>query len=166
VSNRPIYGGRRLLGLPTAVTEAKQLELGEYASQQITRMEAAISTDPDLAIGTAKEFIETVCRTILKERGIPLPSDDDLPALVRLTVKSLPIVPDGLQTDADTEKMIVTLVNNLASAGRSLAELRNRFGTGHGKVAGHSGLEGPHARLAVGASTTVAVFLYETHRTT
>lgn len=166
ISNRPIYGGRRLLGTPIAVAEAKQLELGEYVSQQITRMETAIPSDPDLAIGTAKEFIETVCRTILKERGIPLPNDDDLPALVRLTVKSLPIVPDGLQADADTEKMIVTLVNNLASVGRSLAELRNQFGTGHGKVASHSGLKGPHARLAIGASTTVAVFLYETHRTT
>jgi hypothetical protein len=164
VSNRPIYGGRRLLGLPIAVTEAKQLELGGYVSQQVTRMEAAILADPDLAIGTAKEFIETVCRTILKERGIPLPNDDDLPALVRLAVKSLPIVPDGLQGDGETEKMVVTLANNLASAGRSLAELRNRFGTGHGKAAGHSGLGVSHARLAVGASTTVAVFLYETHR--
>ena len=93
-------------------------------------------------------------------------SDRYSPALrtKSVTVKSLPIVPDGLQTDADTEKMIVTLVNNLASAGRSPAELRNKLGTGLGKVAGHSGLEGPHDRPAVGASTTVAVFLYETHR--
>ena len=164
VSNRPICGARRLLGTPGAVTEAKQLELGEYVSQQITRMEKAIASDPDLAIGTAKEFIETVCRTILQEREISLPTDDDLPALVRLTVKSLPVVPSGLQGDAETEKMIVTLVNNLASAGRSLAELRNRFGTGHGKSASHSGLGVPHARLAVGVSTTVAVFLYEVHR--
>lgn len=164
VSNRPIYGARRLLGLPIAVTEAKQLELGEYVAQQVTRMEAAVLADPDLAIGTAKEFIETVCRTILNERQIPLPNDDDLPALVRLTVKSLPIVPVGLRDDTETEKMVVTLVNNLASAGRSLAELRNRFGTGHGKAAGHSGLGVSHARLAVGASTTVAVFLYDTHR--
>lgn len=69
VSNRPIYGGRRLVGVPIAVTEAKQLELGEYVSRQVTRMEAAITADPDLAIGTAKEFMETVCRTILAERG-------------------------------------------------------------------------------------------------
>lgn len=164
VSGRPVYGGRRLFATPSAVAEAKQLELGEYVAQQITRMEAAIASDPDLAIGTAKEFIETVCRTMLTERAISLPSDDDLPALVRLTVRSLPIVPDEMRINAEAEQIIVTLVNNLASTGRSLAELRNKFGTGHGKAAGHAGLDVSHARLAVGTSTTVAVFLYETHR--
>lgn len=74
-------------------------------------------------------------------------------------------MPEGLEADGQSEKTILTLVNDLASAGRSLAELRNRFGTGHGNVAGHAGLGMAHARLAVGASTTVAVFLYEVHRT-
>lgn len=164
VSNRPIYGGRRMVEAPASVAEARQLELGEYVAQQLTRMETAKATDPDLAIGTAKEFIETVCRTILAELGVSLPSDDDLPGLVRLTVKSLPVVPEGVQASTDAEKLVLTFINNLASTGRSLAELRNRFGTGHGKVAGHSGLGAAHARLAVGVSATVGVFLYEVHR--
>ena len=35
-----------------------------YISRQVTRMEEAAESDPELAIGTAKEFIETICRTI------------------------------------------------------------------------------------------------------
>jgi hypothetical protein len=150
VSGRPLYGGRRPVEAAGGVAAAKEIafDLGRYVSQQITRMEDAIRKDPELAIGTAKEFIETVCRTILKERGIELPSDDDLPALVKTTVKSLAVVPDGIANNSEAEKTIIILVNNLASMGRSLAELRNEFGSGHGKDAGHQGLESHHARLA------------------
>lgn len=166
VGAHPIYGGRRLNQIPApAVAEAKDLAhtLGDYVGKQVTRMEAALSGDLELAIGTAKEFIETVCRTILKERGIGLPKDDDLPALVKLTVKSLPVVPDGIEDKAKWEGTVVRLVNNLSSAGQSLAELRNAFGTGHGKDAGHKGLDTHHAKLIVHVATTVGVFLYEAH---
>ena len=36
-----------------------------YLKQQIQRMEQSIDSDPSLAIGTAKELIETCCKTIL-----------------------------------------------------------------------------------------------------
>jgi hypothetical protein len=126
-------------------------------------MDAALSSDLELAIGTSKEFIETVCRTILKERGIASPADDDLPALVKLTVKSLPVVPSGISDKAKWEGTIVRLVNNLSSVGQSLAELRNAFGTGHGKAADHQGLEIHQAKFIAHVAKTVGVFLYETH---
>ena len=153
--------------LPPAVAgEARELArtLGDYVSQQVTRMEVSITNDPDLAIGTAKEFIETICRTILQERGIGIPDDDDLPGLVRLTVNTLPVVPAGIDDAARWEGTIVRLVNNLSSLGRSLAELRNAFGTGHGQPAGHVGLDVHHAGLAVRMATGVGVFLYEVHK--
>ncbi len=166
IGAHPVYGGRRLEQMPPAVVaEAKALAqtLGDYVARQVTRMEAALPGDLELAIGTAKEFMETVCRTILEERGIGLPGDDDLPALVKLTVRSLPVVPDGIEDKAKWEGTVVRLVNNLSSAGQSLAELRNAFGTGHGKEAGHKGLDTHHAKLIVHLATTVGVFLYEAH---
>lgn len=33
-------------------------------------MESAAENDPGFAIGTAKELVETVCKTFLKERSI------------------------------------------------------------------------------------------------
>src|SRR5262249_50042307 len=52
----PIYGGRRLNPIPAgAVAEAKAVaeSLGNYVAKQVTRMEAALSGDLELAIGTA-----------------------------------------------------------------------------------------------------------------
>jgi hypothetical protein len=166
VGAHPVYGARRLNQIPAAaIAEAKDLaqSLGDYVGKQVTRMEAALTGDLELAIGTAKDFIETVCRTILKERAIELPKDDDLPALVKLTVKSLPVVPEGIEDKTKWEGTVVRLVNNLSSVGQSLAELRNAFGTGHGKDAAHKGLDTHHARLIVHVATTVGVFLYEAH---
>ena len=40
---------------------------------------------PINAIGTAKEFVESICKTILDERGEPYTKTDDLPTLVRKT---------------------------------------------------------------------------------
>ena len=59
---------------------------------------------------------------------------------------------------------VLVLLENLAAVGHHLAELRNPFGTGHGKEARHTGLKPQHARLAVGAASTLGVFLFECHR--
>ena len=162
-----VYGGRRLQQVPPAVAVGVKVlatTLGDYVSLQVTRMEVSIADDPDLAIGTAKDFVETICKSILKERGIEISKDHDLPALVRLTVKSLPIVPNGIEDSARWEDVVRRLLNNLSSIGRSLAELRNAFGAGHGRPAGHVGLATYHARLAVHMATAVGVFLYEVHK--
>jgi hypothetical protein len=54
---------------------------------------------------------------------------------------------------------------NLATLVHGSAELRNFYGTGHGrsKSQAKQRLTSRHARLAVGAATTLDVFLYETH---
>jgi hypothetical protein len=78
-------------------------------------MEAAVLNDPALAIGTAKELVETCCKTILEARSISFSRGADLPELT------------------------------------------------HGKAAGVKGLGPRHAKLAVGAASTLAVFLTETH---
>ncbi len=40
------------------------------------------------------------------------------------------------------------------------------YGTGHGQHGSSSGLTTRHAKLAVGAASTLAVFLFETHEQT
>lgn len=55
-------------------------------------------------------------------------------------------------------------MSNLASVTQGLAEIRNLYGTGHGKDGKRRGLLPRHARLAVGAATTLVTFLLDTHR--
>ena len=136
----------------------------EYLSNQIRRMEHSIESDPALAIGTAKELVETCCYTILNERGKPVQGKPDMPAIVKATLKELRLVPDVTTECTKGGEVIKRLSNNLVSVLNGLAELRNLYGTGHGKDGKTQTLTPRHAKLAVGASATLATFLFETHK--
>lgn len=167
ISGKPVYIGRYIgVGLTPAVSGAKTTLGGTdpgYILQQIARMEAAVANDPALAIGTAKEFVETCCKTILGTRSIAFSKSADLPELVKLTVKELELTPNDIPDKAKAAETIKRLLSNLATITQGIAELRNHYGTGHGKAAGAKGLSSRHAKLAVGAASTLAVFLAETH---
>jgi hypothetical protein len=126
-------------------------------------MESSVDADPGLAIGTAKELIETVCKTILTERGKTISGTPDIPTLTKETFKALKLVPDDVPDAAKGSEVIKRLLSNLGTVGNGLAELRGLYGSGHGKHAQASGLKPRHAKLAVGAASSLATFLFETH---
>ena len=166
ISGHPIYTGRRKVeGVPIGMNLAKNNDVfnAEYMSRQINRIEAAISYDPDLAIGTSKELVETCCKTILQERGIEYDDKWELTKVVKETYKQLKLTPDDIPETAKAAETIKRLLSNLATVTQGLAELRNSYGTGHGKSAKAKGLTPRHAKLAAGAATALTVFLFETH---
>ncbi|MGA2137603.1 MAG: abortive infection family protein [Verrucomicrobiia bacterium] len=138
----------------------------KHLADQIRRMEQSIESDPALAIGTAKELVETCCKTILAVRGKPVTGTPDIPTLTKETLKELKLVPDGIPESARGGDVIKRLLSNLGTIGNGLAELRGLYGTGHGKHGKTSGLSPRHAKLAVGAAVTLATFLFETHKET
>jgi len=138
----------------------------KHLAEQIRRIEQSIESDPALAIGTAKELIETCCKTILAERGKPVEGTPDMPTLTKETLKELKLVPDGVPDSARGSDVIKRLLHNLGTIGNGLAELRGLYGTGHGKHGQTSGLNARHAKLAVGAAVTLTTFLFETHKET
>jgi hypothetical protein len=152
-------------GLDPLKEHAKLLDANHLA-EQIRRMEASVETDPSLAIGTAKEIIETCCKTILAERGKPVTGTPDMPVLTKETFKELKLVPDGVPDSARGSDVIKRLLSNLSTVAHGLAELRGLYGTGHGKHGKAVGLKPRHAKLAVGAAATLATFLFETHKET
>lgn len=167
LSGKPIFVGRYVgTSVTPGVSAAKEALIGldaSYVTRQINRMEEAIPGDPDLAIGTAKELLETCCKTILHEREIAFPKNADLPQLVKRTVKELQLTPKDIPDQAKAANTIKRLLSNLATLAQGISELRNHYGTGHGKHAKTRGLTQRHAKLAVGAASTLAVFLVETH---
>ncbi|WP_437587907.1 abortive infection family protein [Sorangium sp. So ce1000] len=172
ISGRPVFSPRKLLVgrqvVGHAVDTARKITAiaGDYINQQITRMNAAADGDPELAIGSAKEFVETVCKSILQERGIDHDEGWDLPKLVKTTMEELKLVPEGVPDQEKAVDTIKRFLGNLSQVTFRLAELRNPYGTGHGKVATTKGLSPRHARLAIGSATTLGTFLYETHQET
>jgi hypothetical protein len=155
-------------GLPSldAIKENAAEFDAKHLAEQIHRIEQSVESDPALAIGTAKELIETTCKTILAERGKPVSGTPDIPTLTKETLKELKLVPDGVPDSARGSDVIKRLLSNLGTIGNGLAELRGLYGTGHGKHGQTSGLTARHAKLAVGAAATLTTFLFETHKAT
>jgi hypothetical protein len=168
ISGKPVFAARfvGLSGAPgiAAAREALAASDPGYVAQQITRMEAAVYNDPPLAIGTAKELVETTCKTVLRERRIDFDENLDLPQLVKLVARNLQLTPDDVTESGAVGDALRRLLGNLGSVTYGVAELRNLHGTGHGKAAGNRGLSTRHAKLAVGAAATLAVFLVDSHR--
>ncbi len=167
IGNRELYAARQIaLSAELNIASLKKEFLAadaSYVNAQITRMESAVDNDPGLAIGTAKELVETVCKTILEERGIIIDGNLELPKLVKQTAAELKLTPSDIPDEAKASDSIKRLLKNLADITYGVAELRNSYGTGHGKNAKSRGLSSRHAKLAVGAASTLAIFLVETH---
>lgn len=169
LANRCREIARRLLAGGPSLDDLKQKATAlnaNHLAEQIRRMKDSIETDPSLAIGTAKELIETCCKTILAERGQEISGTPDIPTLTKATLKELNLVPEGVPTAARGADVIKRLLSNLSTVGHGLAELRGLYGTGHGQHGSTSGLTTRHAKLAVGAASTLVVFLFETHEQT
>lgn len=169
ISERPIFIGRyKILGKATIQKSKKEIEdylSDEYVVKQINIMESAIENSPELAIGTAKELIETICHTILTERKIETDKNWDLLQLLKQTTKQLNLTPEGIPDEAKASKTIKSILGSLTTVVQGIGELRNQYGSGHGKKATFKGLTSRHAKLSVGAASTLAIFLLETHKT-
>jgi hypothetical protein len=104
ISGKPIFGYRRFIDSSSPhLDEAKKVAerlTGHTIAQLVRRLREAVEKDPELAIGTAKEFLESLCKTILLERGVDVPKHEDMPALMRITIKSLTIVPPDIASQS------------------------------------------------------------------
>src|SRR5690606_24554028 len=121
-----------------------------------------VDKDPALAIGTAKELVETTCKTILEDLGFAPSASLDAGDLVKVTLKQLKLLPDDIPDAAKGADAIRKTLRSLAALVQGLVETRNLYGTGHGGSGRARGLTPRHARLMVGAATTLATFLFET----
>jgi hypothetical protein len=162
------YAGGKLepVGKSISLTEisdqAVKFDIPEL-QRQIERMKSSVEDDPGLAIGTAKELIETTCKTILSDHGIDIDENLEITKLVKEARKILGLVPESIPSAAKGAKTIQRLLSNMGAVAQGLSELRNLYGTGHGKHGKAKGLSPRHARLAVGSAATLATFLLETH---
>jgi len=141
---------------------AKSLDAPEL-HRQLERLKASVEEDPALAIGTSKELVETVCKTILQKRQVDFGDDWDIVGLVKETRKVLGLLPEDVPLAAKGAETIRRLLSNLGSIAQGLGELRNLYGTGHGRHGQTRGLTPRHAQLAVGSAATLVTFLLQTH---
>ncbi len=164
ISGWPCYAAQRVRsGAVRAVTRARAvadaLDAG-WMRREIQRLEKAIDTDPSLAVGKAKELVETCCKTILNRQKVDYPKGSDLPKLVKLVATELQLVPEGISEAAKGADVIRGILRNLATITQGLAELRGLYGTGHGRDGKYRGLGPRHARTRCGLGSRFYRFCY------
>lgn len=135
-----------------------------HLDEHINRIEQSLATDPGQAIGSAKEMVETVAKTILNNRGVSYAAAANLLVLGRLVFKTLKQLPDDVSDELRGSDVLRVTLSNLASVVHGIAELRGLYGTGHGQLGTSKGLHARHAKLMVGAAATLATYWVETDR--
>jgi hypothetical protein len=168
IAGRPRFIARRIQpgssrSVSRAHSVADALDAG-WMQKEIERLENAVERDPALAIGTAKELIESCCKSILTRRGVEFSKKADLPELSKLLAKELQLVPEGISDQAKGVETVRLILRNLSALTQYLAELRGLYGSGHGRDGKHKGLEPRHARLAVAAAVAFIDFVTDTHQ--
>lgn len=143
--------------------ELKEKFSSEYLSKQIELMLKMQNENPTDAIGKAKELIESCCKTILDNKGVKWDKNWDMGRLTGETLNLLNLTPKSISGTDPVSENIKAVLGNLRGISTKLAEIRNPYGSGHGKSASFTGLETRHAKLAVGCSITFVTFLWDTY---
>lgn len=156
----------KLKGLQVARVETEGLKEkfdSAYINSQIDLMVKMQDENPTEAIGKAKELIESCCKTILELEGCVIEKKWDIIRLVDETFKYFNIMPKDIPNEIKGAACIKAVLGNLKAIAQGITELRNLYGSGHGKSSSFTGLEPRHASLAVGSSMTLVRFLWDSY---
>lgn len=167
ISGKPVFEGRqKVIGKSHLIankSEIKKYLNTEYVNNKINLMNESISTDTDLAIGTAKELIETACKSILKENGIDSNPEWNLGKLLKETSDILDFKPKKATNPDKADTSIRQILKGITIMINGVAELRNAYGSGHGKESDFQMLEPKYAKLIVGAVSELVIFYLATN---
>lgn len=117
------------------------------------------ATDPEGAITAARSLLESVCKTILEDRGAAYDDrKDDLPKLYGRVSKELRLAPSD-----HTEEQFKAILGGCTTVVNGLGSVRNRASDAHGSGRKSYRPAARHAALAVNLAGAMALFLIETH---
>lgn len=167
ISGRSVYGWHQL-GDWHKVSQVQADELAEtfgtdYIRIQIDIMMGQVESAPHIAIGKAKELLETTSKQVLDERSVQYAKDIDFNQLVKKAREAVGLTPESVADDLPAKAIAGRILGNLGQIAHGMSELRNLYGDGHGKSATFISLPPRYARLAVGTATAAARFIWETH---
>ncbi|WP_068670096.1 abortive infection family protein [Thermosulfurimonas dismutans] len=137
-----------------------------HIHEQIEALEDALNkANPGLVFDLARTLLESVCKAILSERGIPYEEKWELPKLFKTSLDALQLVPNYVIREEQANESIRKLNGSLQTVVQSIVELRNTYGfASHGKGPDFQGLDKVHAFLVARAVDAIVHFLFTVHR--
>lgn len=153
---------------PEGIRLAELRNSGLVDSQLIDNLERKMTGKLTLsrtrdAIGAAKEIVEATLRaTLVALQGSPAQVEKlDFPALAKQTRAALAARAEAAFIEKDRD-VIARFQSGFANIESTLAELRNRHGSGHGRPRLGRGLRPRHGRLAIDTAEAYVRFLVTT----
>jgi hypothetical protein len=163
VGGRPQLVERHASGVVVSAFAEKTAILDfDTVQRDIARALASATDDPEDAATAASSLIESVCRSILVELGLPLPAKKDIDGLIRAVQEPLGLSPGRTDLPSEIEADIRQVLGGLTSVAKGVGSLRTHAGDAHGRERGYRRIDARIARLALNAAATIALFLIET----
>jgi hypothetical protein len=92
----------------------------------LNRIQRALPGDPELAIGSAKELIESTAKLVLDERGVSYDNDDTITALIHRAQEAIGLSPAKVASSGpDGGGSVKRILGGASSVAIGVAELRN-----------------------------------------
>ena len=123
-----LESGRIVSKTPQGFTLATVSDFAAIA-ERATELRSEAATHPNDAIGHARELVESTCKTILEDRGAPVPKG--MKDLVSATLATLNLVPSTAHEAKKGAEAIKSTLLALDTAVRGVSDLRLLY-SGHG----------------------------------
>ncbi|GAB7535737.1 abortive infection family protein [Burkholderia sp. 3C] len=152
------------LSIETAAIDTEMVaSLVTAGDDNLSRLwrEAVDATNQDSAdaLTRCSRFMEAVCSTILRERGMVLPRDKSMSPLVKTCLETL-----AWPAEKEAEEDVRKLLGGIQSITQGIGALRTHFGTAHGANSHLPPLDRGYAVFVKQATVAAATFLLDRHQ--
>lgn len=132
-------------------------------SQQVAALESAVTTSPALVFDLSRSLVESVCKSILHERGEK--TDLKFNDLIKRTSQVVQLVPSEIDVDEKTVEQLDALVAAFNGVLLCVTHLRHTYGiASHGRAGSAGTLERAHVHLAARSADLLVHFLFQAHK--
>jgi len=123
---------------------------------EFERSLSSVDSDPREAVSAASNILESICKVYIDDNGLERPSKLELNSVWTIVRKDLGFDP-SLVEDQDLQKILSGMISVVQGVG----SLRTHASSAHGAGRKSYRIEPRHARLAIHAAHTVALFILE-----
>lgn len=124
---------------------------------EFTRALSNVDSSPREAVSAASNILESVCKVYIEDQGLDMPAKQDLKPVWTVVRKHLGFDPSIVE-DQDLQ----VILTGLFAVVDGIGALRTHASSAHGAGKKQYKVEPRHARLAIHAAHTVALFILET----
>lgn len=140
-----------------SLADTRRAAIGFDVEPYIRRIRDSLNHDPALAVGSTKELLEAVFKNILGLHGAKTDCDE-MPKLLKQCQVRLGIDPANVNLSIPGAESLRRLHSGMSQIVMAVVELRNLYGTGHGKCNAPE-LDIVTSNLVVTAGTALATYL-------